>query len=160
MFNTWKRRQWFYESRKNWKSTPKKSVRALFSGLGHWFWGLCGAGVHLGRFILAFTMMLLILSIVNFYFREPLGLKGIANFIDAFYFTVITLTTIGYGDITPSETAGRVMMAAGRVPRIFPIRVSRVNYFSEDSAMIQLRKNGVSVCVFGSARSYLVGLFE
>ena len=35
---------------------------------------------------------------------------GINNFADAFYFTVISITTIGYGDITPMTMWGKIII--------------------------------------------------
>ena len=35
--------------------------------------------------------------------------EGFKNFFDAFYFVVVTMTTVGYGDVTPLSEAGRVM---------------------------------------------------
>ena len=36
--------------------------------------------------------------------------SGINNYIDAMYFTLATLTTTGFGDITPTGTEGRVLV--------------------------------------------------
>lgn len=33
----------------------------------------------------------------------------ITSFFDAFWYTIVTVTTIGYGDITPATTAGRII---------------------------------------------------
>ncbi|WP_036481684.1 ion transporter [Myxosarcina sp. GI1] len=35
--------------------------------------------------------------------------RGLENFFDAFYFVVVTMTTVGYGDVTPLSEAGRAM---------------------------------------------------
>lgn len=35
--------------------------------------------------------------------------NGLNNFFDAFYFVVVTMTTVGYGDVTPLSEAGRAM---------------------------------------------------
>jgi voltage-gated potassium channel len=42
------------------------------------------------------------------------------NFIDVFYFTVVSLTTVGYGDITPATDSARLINAVVLTPlRIF-----------------------------------------
>ena len=35
--------------------------------------------------------------------------EGLKNFFDAFYFVVVTMTTVGYGDVTPLSEPGRAM---------------------------------------------------
>jgi len=35
---------------------------------------------------------------------------AINNFFDAFYFTTISITTVGYGDITPKTDAGKLII--------------------------------------------------
>jgi len=34
------------------------------------------------------------------------------SWIDSFYFTIVTLTTVGYGDISPQTTAGKLFTMA------------------------------------------------
>nr|WP_251693177.1 potassium channel family protein [Streptomyces sp. CHD11] len=41
--------------------------------------------------------------------RNPGELHGIATRLDALYFTLVTLATIGYGDITPHGQAARLV---------------------------------------------------
>lgn len=42
-----------------------------------------------------------------FYHAENLANPKVTNFGDAFYFSVVTLTTVGFGDIVPVSTYGR-----------------------------------------------------
>ena len=110
-FNTWKRRYSFYELKKGWRSIPKHFIYPLCSFAFHLIWGLCGAGVYLARFMGFFAFILLIVSIINFCFRDYFGLSDINDFFDSLYFTMITVTTIGYGDITPISTLGKIIVA-------------------------------------------------
>jgi voltage-gated potassium channel len=67
------------------------------------------AGTHL--FVFLFVMTAIV------YETQHRQNPGIANYIDALYFTVATLTTTGFGDITLTGTEGRllsiVMMIVG-----------------------------------------------
>jgi voltage-gated potassium channel len=67
------------------------------------------AGTHL--FVFLFVM-----TAVVYETQHPYN-PAIGNYVDALYFTVTTLTTTGYGDITLRGTAGRlltiVMMIVG-----------------------------------------------
>jgi voltage-gated potassium channel Kch len=55
-----------------------------------------------GRALLAWVAILLAVGSVFYYLVEGWAL------IDAFYFSVVTLTTVGYGDFTPDTTAGKL----------------------------------------------------
>jgi voltage-gated potassium channel len=35
--------------------------------------------------------------------------EDFGTFLDAFYFSVVTMTTVGFGDVTPTSEAGRLM---------------------------------------------------
>jgi voltage-gated potassium channel len=57
---------------------------------------------------LLFTILLIFfISSGLFWFAENTQNPEVQNFGDAFYFSVVTLTTVGFGDITPVSAGGR-----------------------------------------------------
>lgn len=58
--------------------------------------------------LMIFTCFLVFIAGVSIYIFEYQALgSGIHDLFDAFYWTVVTLATVGYGDITPQTTGGR-----------------------------------------------------
>ncbi len=55
---------------------------------------------------------------------------GINNFGDAFYFTVVSLTTIGYGDITPKTQLGKIIIVLA-VIYVFSGLITKAKYYFE-----------------------------
>jgi len=47
----------------------------------------------------AFIIVILLLSLGTFYFQKNEGW----SYIDSFYFSTMTLTTVGYGDFVPTQ---------------------------------------------------------
>ena len=52
------------------------------------------------------------MSGINYSFRsEFFGDGVICSFLDSVYFTLVTLTTLGYGDISPTTQLGKLVVA-------------------------------------------------
>lgn len=110
-FNRWMSYQLSYEARKAWATSWSNSVSFHLASVTRKIWGLWGAGVRLRRFLVCFLVVIAAFSAFNFCLRVDMGLPRVENVLDAIYFTVITLTTIGYGDVTPTEPLGKAIMA-------------------------------------------------
>lgn len=64
---------------------------------------------HLKPYIYGLTYLLLIpLFAIVFYFN-PDVLKEAHSFIECIYFSIVTITTLGYGDILPANDTGRII---------------------------------------------------
>ncbi len=80
--------------------------------------GLLGIGRRLTRGLISLSrdpeahgIITLALGLITggaFFYRQVEGL----SWVDSFYFTIVTLTTVGYGDISPQTTAGRIFTSA------------------------------------------------
>lgn len=55
------------------------------------------------RFFLAAVLLVMVMGTIAMMLVEHLAL------VDAFYYTVVTIATVGYGDITPSTTTGKLL---------------------------------------------------
>ena len=63
----------------------------------------------LGRILLTLLCLLFIAAGLIYNVEHNTPYSAIHNFLDAFYFTVVTMTTVGFGDITPLSNAGRLV---------------------------------------------------
>jgi voltage-gated potassium channel len=79
------------------------------------------------RLFLTIVIIFFVSSILFYEVEHPAN-AGVATFTDAFYFTVVALTTVGFGDITPLSEGGKwvtiLMILSGIV--LIPWQVSRI----------------------------------
>lgn len=64
-------------------------------------------GFVLARILFTLFSIIFIYSGLIYQVEHPTNPEEFANFIDAFYFSVVTMTTVGFGDVTPASSAGR-----------------------------------------------------
>jgi voltage-gated potassium channel len=61
------------------------------------------------RILFTLFSIIFIYSGLIYQVEHPKNPEVIENFLDAFYFAVVTMTTVGYGDITPVSKAGKLV---------------------------------------------------
>ena len=59
-------------------------------------------------FLTLFTLIFVYAGLI-YQVEHQINGDRLHNFFDAFYFVVVTMTTVGYGDVIPLSQAGRVM---------------------------------------------------
>lgn len=60
---------------------------------------------------IGFTLfsIIFIYSGLIYQFEHPVNLENFAHFLDAVYFSVVTMSTVGFGDLTPITDSGRLL---------------------------------------------------
>ncbi|WP_310483907.1 ion transporter [Chamaesiphon sp. VAR_48_metabat_403] len=61
------------------------------------------------RILFTIFSIIFIYSGLIYQVEHPVNPKQFGTFFDAVYFAVVTMTTVGFGDITPTSQAGKVM---------------------------------------------------
>jgi voltage-gated potassium channel len=94
----------------------------------HFFFGSIGREMlNVGRLIITILIIFFVFSGLFLYIESPVN-DQVQNFGDALYFTVVALSTVGFGDIIPVSDAGRwvtvLMIISGII--IIPWQVSRI----------------------------------
>jgi len=79
------------------------------------------------RLFLTIIIIFFISSILFYEVEHPVN-ASVSTFTDAFYFTVVALTTVGFGDITPLSEGGKwvtiLMILSGII--LIPWQISRI----------------------------------
>ena len=86
-----------------------------------------GYGLRLTRFSATSIGFVFATSVLNYCFRSPFGLMlnetPVDSFVEAFYFSVIVVTSLGFGDITPTTSLGQVVVSLEAVGGFFMFAV-------------------------------------
>lgn len=84
----------------------------LIRGLGHWTYDfVSGYGFRPSRVVRLLCLVIGVFSALNFFLDTCIvGSSNSLNVIDSIYFTVVTITTLGFGDITPLTLIGRLFV--------------------------------------------------
>lgn len=114
LFRKWQR----YLEANRFKNQPKLDKKMLLGirVVLRWLFDITtGSGLRLGRLVLSLVVYLLIITALNYTYAQYFGLtrgeKTIVEFSDALYFTAVTVSTLGFGDITPRNTSGEILVS-------------------------------------------------
>ncbi|HEY9747868.1 MAG TPA: ion transporter [Allocoleopsis sp.] len=61
------------------------------------------------RILFTLFAIIFIYSGLIYQVEHPINPDGFKTFLDAFYFSVVTMTTVGFGDVTPISEIGRLL---------------------------------------------------
>lgn len=65
--------------------------------------------VIFARILYTLFAIIFVYSGLIYQVEHPVNPKGFGTFLDAVYFSVVTMTTVGFGDVTPISQGGRLM---------------------------------------------------
>ena len=66
-------------------------------------------GVIFARILFTLFAIVFVFSGLIYQVEHPVNPESFDTFLDAFYFSVVTMTTVGFGDVTPISELGRLL---------------------------------------------------
>ncbi|MGV8175312.1 MAG: ion transporter [Methanothrix sp.] len=115
-----------------------------FVSRDHMLFGTISLGmINVARLVLSIIIIFFIYSGL-FYFVESGFNSDVQNFGDAFYFTVVAVSTVGFGDIVPATEAGRLVTVAMILSGILLIPFQAARIFR--TWMTAEREKKIEVC--------------
>ena len=66
-------------------------------------------GVIITRILFTLFAIIFVYSGLIYQLEHPVNSEAFSTFLDAVYFSVVTMTTVGFGDVTPISAGGRLM---------------------------------------------------
>lgn len=99
-----------------------------FMAKGHLLFGMIGPGmINVARLVMSIFIIFFVYSGLFYFVEEPFN-PDVQNFGDAFYFVVVAVSTVGFGDIVPATSAGRLVTVAMIISGIIfiPFQAARI----------------------------------
>ena len=99
-----------------------------FMAKDHLLFGMISPGmINVARLVASIFIILFVYSGFFYFVEEPFN-PDVQNFGDAFYFVVVAVSTVGFGDIVPSTSAGRLVTVAMIISGIIfiPFQAARI----------------------------------
>lgn len=116
-----------------------------FIAADHLLFGKISLGmVNVARLILTVIIIFFVYSGLFYFVESPVN-PEVQNFGNAFYFTVVAVSTVGFGDIVPVSEAGRFVTIAMIISGIIIIPFEAARIFR---AWINLREKKVLICPY------------
>ena len=99
-----------------------------FISPGHMLFGTISQGmINVARLVLSVIIIFFVYSGLFYFVESPFN-PDVQNFGDAFYFTVVAISTVGFGDIVPATAEGRLVTVAMIISGIIliPFQAARI----------------------------------
>lgn len=99
-----------------------------FISQNHLLFGMISQGmVNVARLVVTIIIIFFVYSGLFYFVENPFN-PDVHNFGDAFYFTVVAVSTVGFGDIVPVTQAGRLVTVAMIISGIIliPFQAARI----------------------------------
>ena len=99
-----------------------------FISQNHLLFGMISQGmINVARLVVSIIIIFFVYSGLFYFVESPINPK-VQNFGDAFYFTVVAVSTVGFGDIVPVTQAGRLVTVAMIISGIIiiPFQAARI----------------------------------
>jgi len=99
-----------------------------FISQNHLLFGTISQGmINVAQLVVSIIIIFFVYSGIFYFVESPLN-PDVQNFGDAFYFTVVAVSTVGFGDIVPVTQAGRLVTVAMIISGIIliPFQAARI----------------------------------
>ena len=129
-----------------------------FAGLQSLIYTLNQAYKELGLLMLLVGVAVLTFSSLV-YFAEKDNPKGAWSFLDSFWWGLMTLTTVGYGDLSPSTFPGKLIGKVAWFWRLWPTRL-KVNSVLDREAMLSISNHNINFSNLSKSFQIFPNLFK